>query len=116
MNRIDIHRTLCDKLHDIYLSKNADYGNSFAEVREEFPEAILIRLSDKLNRLKVLICEGKTAQVSSESIEDTLVDLANYAIMELVERKIDAAKGGMYYENNRKERRAAGSIRRVEDT
>lgn len=89
MNRIDAHQMICDKLHGLYVAKNSDYGNSFAMVRDEFPEAILIRLSDKLNRLKMLIRGEKTALVSNESIEDTLIDLANYAIMELVERKME---------------------------
>lgn len=89
MNRIDTHQMICDRLHGLYVAKNSDYGNSFATVREEFPEAILIRLSDKLNRLKTLIQENKAALVSNESIDDTLADLANYAIMELVERKMD---------------------------
>ena len=42
-----------------------------------------MRLEDKLNRLKTL--RKREAQVSNESIEDTLMDLANYAIMTLVE-------------------------------
>ena len=32
---------------------------------------------------------GEKAKVSDESIEDTLLDLANYAVMELVERRVD---------------------------
>ena len=42
-----------------------------------------IRLEDKLNRLKSLNF-SKSAKVN-ESIEDTLMDLANYAIMTLIE-------------------------------
>ena len=44
-----------------------------------------VRLQDKLNRLKTLI--RNEARVKDESIEDTLLDLANYAIMEVVERR-----------------------------
>ena len=43
----------------------------------------LIRLEDKLNRLKSLN-KSKSAKVE-ERIEDTLADLANYAIMTLIE-------------------------------
>ena len=46
-----------------------------------------IRLEDKLNRLKALTRAGNQ-QVNDESIDDTLMDLANYAIMTLVERRI----------------------------
>ena len=88
MNRIEIHKTICDKLYDTYKAKNADYGNSFAKVRAKYPEAILIRLEDKMSRLEQLIINGNR-QVADESINDTLLDMANYCIMELVEREID---------------------------
>lgn len=81
-----IHREICEELHRTYLKKNADYGDSFAKLRQEYPEAILIRLSDKLNRLKSLMGSGNI-QVKDESISDTLLDLANYCIMEEVERR-----------------------------
>ena len=81
-----IHWTICRDLHDTYKAKNADYGDSFAQVRCKYPNAILIRLNDKLNRLETLM-NGAEQHVSDESVEDTLLDLANYCIMELVERK-----------------------------
>ena len=42
-----------------------------------------IRLSDKLERLKRLT--KAEAEVKDESIRDTLIDLANYAIMTIME-------------------------------
>ena len=81
-----IHWTICRDLHDTYKAKNADYGDSFAQVRCKYPNAILIRLNDKLNRLETLM-NGAEQHVNDESIEDTLLDLANYCIMELVERR-----------------------------
>lgn len=39
------------------------------------------------SRLKTLM-EGAEQKVKDESIDDTLMDLANYCIMELVERKM----------------------------
>lgn len=80
------HEMICHQLTAIYEAKNHDYGDSFARVRGMHPEAICIRLWDKLLRLESLM-HGKTAKVD-ESIEDTLKDLANYAIMELVERRV----------------------------
>jgi hypothetical protein len=50
-----------------------------------------IRLEDKLNRLKSLTRSGDQ-QVNDESIDDTLMDLANYAIMTIVERRLAADK------------------------
>lgn len=81
-----IHWTICRELHDTYKAKNADYGDSFAMVREKYPNAILIRLNDKLNRLETLM-NGAQQHVQDESVDDTLLDLANYCIMELVERR-----------------------------
>ena len=41
---------------------------------------------DKLERLKTLY-KGGDQQVKDESIDDTLLDIANYAVMELLEKK-----------------------------
>ena len=81
-------RAICDKMADTYTRKNADYGNSFTMTRNKYNNAILIRLNDKLSRLESIMTSGKI-QVVDESINDTLLDLAVYAIMELVERKQD---------------------------
>ena len=86
MNKIELHKQICGNMHNTYKAKNADYGDSFAKVREEDPEAICIRLMDKLERLKTLY-KGGGQQVKDESIDDTLLDIANYAVMELLERK-----------------------------
>ena len=81
-----IHLAICRELHDTYKAKNADYGDSFAMVRNKYPNAILIRLNDKLNRLETLM-NGVEQHVQDESVDDTLLDLANYCIMELLERR-----------------------------
>lgn len=84
-----MHWQICSRLTKIYRDKNSDYGDSFVKVREEFPNAILIRLSDKLNRLKTLY-SSKEQMVRDESIIDTLLDLANYCIMEIIEIEMAA--------------------------
>ncbi len=88
MNKIEIHSQICCELNDLYKQKNHDYGNSFAILRKELPNSILVRIYDKYQRLKTLLT-GTEQKVKDESIEDTLKDLANYCIMELVERRID---------------------------
>lgn len=87
-NKPALHEAICENLNEIYTQKNNDYGDSFAEMRKEYPNAILIRIHDKYARLKRLM-SGIEQQVNGESIEDTLMDLANYCIMELVERERD---------------------------
>lgn len=88
MSKIKLHKQLCEKLHETYAKKNSDYGDSFAKTREIVPNAILVRLHDKLNRVTALL-SGTKQQVNDESIDDTLLDLANYALMELVERQAE---------------------------
>ena len=78
------HKLICEKLNKLYEAKNADYGDSFGKSYKEYGLTMpCIRLEDKLNRLKSLNF-SKTAKVN-ESVEDTLMDLANYAIMTLIE-------------------------------
>lgn len=82
-------KVVVQELSDIYEKKNHDYGNSFSRSFVDFgPIAAVVRMSDKMERLKTL-CR-KEALVN-ESLRDTAMDLANYAIMlvmELDKRKI----------------------------
>lgn len=90
-NKINTHLDICHILNDIYQRKNADYGDSFAKLRNEIPSAILVRIYDKYSRLKNLL-EGSDQLVLDESIDDSLLDLANYCILELIERKLEGKK------------------------
>lgn len=75
-------------MNGLYERKNHDYGDSFGKSFVEYGMAMpCIRLEDKLNRLKALT--KADAEVMDETIDDTLMDLANYAIMTLVERRAD---------------------------
>lgn len=88
MSKVDVHKNVCSKLNQIYQKKNEDYGDSFSKSMAEYGMTMpCIRLEDKLNRLKSLTIGNKTRQVNDESIEDTLLDLANYAIMTVMELK-----------------------------
>lgn len=63
-----------------YAAKNHDYGNSFDKSLDKFGiVASIVRMGDKMNRIESLT--NKEAKVNDESIKDTLLDLANYAIM-----------------------------------
>lgn len=84
MNKVEKHAKICMSLNELYARKNADYGDSFGKSFTEYGLTMTcIRLEDKLNRIKALTKQA--AQVSDESIVDTLMDLANYSIMTLVE-------------------------------
>lgn len=97
------HGQICEYLNQMYEAKNKDYGDSFVKTRKKYANAILIRLEDKMNRLDTLIDKGHTALVKDESIDDTLLDIANYCIMEVMERRMDNErnlKGLLNDENN----------------
>lgn len=83
----DKHRKICEGLTDLYIRKNTDYGDSFSKTFDEYGLIMVcIRLEDKLGRLKTLSKDNKYKQlVNDESIIDTLMDLANYSIMTLME-------------------------------
>lgn len=87
-NKADLHMEICRDINALYQRKNHDYGDSFAEFYAEFGLiSTCMRLTDKLKRLKSF-AKGQQMQVKDESVMDTLVDLANYAIMTLVEMKL----------------------------
>lgn len=76
-------KELCKSMMATYVRKNADYGNSFDKSLDKFGiVAAVVRLGDKMNRIESLA--GKKAQVTDESIRDTLLDMANYSIMTIM--------------------------------
>ena len=58
--KIEILKNLTDKLVNTYQYKNERYGDSFSKLREEYPIAICVRLSDKLssNVISIYISVG----------------------------------------------------------
>jgi hypothetical protein len=80
----DLHKKILDEIHDTYIRKNADYGNSFGDQFNEYGLlSAIIRFDDKIRRVKQL--NKHDAKVKDESIRDTVLDLANYAIMTVME-------------------------------
>ena len=79
-------KQIANGLTELYERKNADYGNSFSKSYEEFGlTSPVIRLSDKVERLKTL--SKQEAKVKDESIIDTLIDIAVYAVLTVLEIK-----------------------------
>lgn len=73
-----------NELLGLYEKKNHDYGDSVHKTFETFGiTSFLVRMSDKLNRAITL--SKDTAMVAGESMRDTLMDLANYATIAVVE-------------------------------
>lgn len=84
-SKVAQHCAICHKLNAVYKAKNHDYGDSFGDTYRKLGIiSAVTRLSDKMNRLMSLAVKHD-AQVKDEKIEDTLLDMANYAIMTLIE-------------------------------
>ena len=75
------HKEITDYMHKTYVSKNKDYGNSFERTHKEIgSRASLGRIADKFYRLQNIILNDEQL-VEDETVKDTLIDMANYAIM-----------------------------------
>lgn len=75
---------LTHEMATTYLHKNKDYGNSFDKSIDQYGlVAAIVRMSDKMNRLDNLI-KSSNQEVKDESLQDTLLDLANYALMTIL--------------------------------
>lgn len=82
---IALFKSLTDKMNDVFKKKRNDYGPTTSETYDRFgPVSMLIRMYDKLGRLDNLLVKNKDNEVN-ESIDDTLLDLANYALITLLE-------------------------------
>lgn len=76
-------KALQAKMLAITLAKNNDYGGQddpYKNFRLDGAHGILIRAGDKMSRLRTAIVEKRKFAVD-ESIEDTCLDLANYALL-----------------------------------
>ena len=78
----------CDELKAMLLEKNRKYGNSALEPARIFSKAsaveqILVRIDDKLNRIK---------NRQNDEDEDVIMDLAGYLILLMVAKDGDSGK------------------------
>lgn len=75
-------KQIAEELTDLQAKKNADYDNAYMKDIEKYGMvASLIPINHKLNRLDNLVTNVEKPMVQEESIEDTFLDLAGYAIM-----------------------------------
>lgn len=85
--KIESFKQLTGEMVALYTRKNRAYGNSFTEMYKEWgPMYPLSRMQEKLRRAIQLMRSGE-AQVTEEKVADTLLDLANYALMTILEIK-----------------------------
>lgn len=92
---LEFHKAMCAKMIEITQAKNADYTGSGDDPFKNFraignmfsrdPHVVnqlgfMTRMSDKMSRIASFI-EREELSVKDESVEDTLIDLANYCIL-----------------------------------
>ena len=72
---------ICASMIELHDKKNADYGDAFTKSMNIFGSPYLVsRLHDKVQRL-INFSLGAEVQVKDETVLDTLMDLACYAVM-----------------------------------
>jgi len=82
--KIQKHQELLNILHEVYIAKNHDYGDSVHDTYNKYGiVSFLVRLEDKLNRARTI--SSKSQMVEDEKLKDTLLDMANYAILAILE-------------------------------
>ncbi len=80
-----------DEMTDTFTTKNAMYGNSFETLLDEVGEVAGVgQIYHKTNRLVSL---AKGTQNDAESTRDTLMDLANYCVMQVMWMDKQTRKG-----------------------
>ncbi|MBD5086680.1 MAG: DUF1599 domain-containing protein [Clostridiales bacterium] len=85
-NKNYLHKQICEFIHETYTRKNADYGDSFSNMFAEYGIiTALARIGDKYNRIKNIYKKENRIHVKDESVKDTLLDMANYCIMTVME-------------------------------
>ena len=91
MSKVDMFGMILQGMQDTYAAKNADYGDSVGDTYNKFGDiSFLTRITDKYNRICSLM--NKEADVKDESIDDTILDMANYCVLWLVEREFKKQK------------------------
>lgn len=89
----ETHKEICDGIHELYLQKNAAYGDSFHKLYDDLGIiSAVTQITHKYNRLKNLaVDKNNDIATNDESMIDTLLDMANYCILTVmeIEREIE---------------------------
>lgn len=81
--KIREHKKICDDIHNLYMTKNRDYGDSMHPIYQKYGlTAFMVLFNTKMSRIESLMKKGNP---NYESLEDSLMDLANYALIALTE-------------------------------
>ena len=80
----DRFKEITDKMFETFKAKNHDYGSSFSNLFNECGMTYAYgHMAEKLERVKSLMKDE--AKVKGEGMKDSMLDLANYAILTVME-------------------------------
>ena len=80
MDRVEQLKKIQKEGLELFIKKNADYGDAFAKYGVV---GVLMRIEDKIQRALSITNKGVNL-VNDEGIKDTLIDLHNYAAMAIM--------------------------------
>ena len=80
MDRVEQMKKIQHEALELFIKKNADYGDAFATFGTI---GVLVRIEDKIKRC-ISISSKNVQLVDDETLRDTLIDLHNYAAMALM--------------------------------
>jgi len=85
-------KNITEEMVELYEKKNSDYGDSVHDTYVKYgPVSFLVRMEDKINRVKKLTETDYSSQVTDEKVRDSLIDLANYAILMVMEMERESS-------------------------
>lgn len=90
MTDLELFKQITGEMNKLFEKKNSNYGNSFSNLYQKFGTLSgIVPLHNKLDRITSLV---QGTENNFESIEDSLVDLATYSVMLLMEVRKEQQK------------------------
>jgi hypothetical protein len=83
-------KALQEQMYQIQDSKGRDYGeetDGLRNLRRRGVHGVVARMGDKISRIEILTQPDREAAVKNESVDDTLLDLANYCLLLIILRE-----------------------------
>ena len=80
MDRVEQLKQIQNEALELFIKKNADYGDAFAKFGVI---GVLMRIEDKLQR-SLSITKNGVNLIKDEGLKDTMIDLHNYSAMAMM--------------------------------
>jgi len=80
MNRVEQMKQIQNEALELFIKKNADYGDAFAKFGVI---GVLMRIEDKIQR-SLSITKNGVNLIKDEGLKDTMIDLHNYSAMAMM--------------------------------